>query len=333
MKPVAVKAARALDGLFALVAAIPKYQSMNPLLTRWLIVMPLLLLAQACSGFPFMQPSVAAWDGPTKGAPALWHVSGRQGEAWLFGSIHALPSDMKWISPRMTTAMDASDRLVLEVVGLEDSTSITRTFQQLGNSAGQPPLSERLPPELREAGETLRIKSQLGPARFDTLESWAAALSLAGAATANLAMLREAGVERVLANRYRTRDKPVIGLETPARQFTYFDQLAEDDQRIMLASVIADADNAPQAYRDMVTAWLAGDSEQLAEAANRGLLQRPQIREQILLRRNRDWAEQISDMLDLGSKPFIAVGAAHLAGPDSVQALLQARGFTVTRLQ
>lgn len=301
---------------------------MTRYLTRWLMV-PLLLLAQACGGFP----SIAAWDGPKIGTPALWHVQGPGGEAWLFGGIHALPADIKWISPQMGRAMDASDRLVLEVVGLEDSAEITRIFQSLGNSEGQPPLAERLPPELREAGERLRDKGRVNPARFATLESWAAAITLAGAATANLDMVREAGVERVLAKRYGQRNKPVIGLETPARQFTYFDELPEADQRAMLASVITDADNAPAAYRDMVTGWLAGDIDRLAEAANRGLLQRPEVREQILVRRNRDWANQISEMIALGARPFVAVGAAHLAGDDSVQALLEARGYTVTRLQ
>ncbi|WP_116968422.1 TraB/GumN family protein [Blastomonas sp. UPD001] len=306
---------------------------MNSTTARWLML-PLLLLIQACSGFPFLDMGMAAWDGPKKGTPALWHVEGPNGgEAWLFGGIHALPSDLKWISPKMKKAMDRSDRLVLEVVGLEDSAEITKTFQQLGNSPGQPPLADRLPPELRDKGEALRAASRLSPARFETLESWAAAISLAGAATANLAMVREEGVERVLAARYRRRDKPVIGLETPARQFTYFDQLDEADQRAMLESVIADADNAPRAYRDMVTAWLKGEPEKLAEAANRGLLQRPQIRERILVRRNRDWAAQIEDLLNLGARPFVAVGAAHLAGDDSVQALLEAKGYKITRVQ
>jgi hypothetical protein len=306
---------------------------MNSTIARWLML-PLLLLIQACSGFPFLDMGLAAWDGPKKGTPALWHVEGPDGgEAWLFGGIHALPADLKWISPKMKKAMDSSDRLVLEVLGLEDPAEITRTFQELGNSPGQPPLADRLPPDLRERGEKLRAASRLAPARFETLESWAAALSLAGAATANLAMVREEGVERVLAARYRRRDKPVIGLETPARQFTYFDQLSEADQRAMLESVIAEADNAPQAYREMVTAWLKGEPDRLAEAANRGLLQRPQIRERILVRRNRDWAGQIEDMLSLGARPFVAVGAAHLAGDDSVQAMLEARGFKVTRVQ
>lgn len=306
---------------------------MNSTIARWLML-PLLLLIQACSGFPFLDMGMAAWDGPKKGTPALWHVEAPNGgEGWLFGGIHALPSDLKWISPKMKKAMDRSDRLVLEVVGLEDSAEITKTFQQLGNSPGQPPLADRLPPELRDKGEALRAASRLSPKRFETLESWAAAISLAGAATANLAMVREEGVERVLAARYRRRDKPVIGLETPARQFTYFDQLEEADQRAMLESVIADADNAPRAYRDMVTSWLKGEPEKLAEAANRGLLQRPQIRERILVRRNRDWAAQIEDLLNLGARPFVAVGAAHLAGDDSVQALLEAKGYTITRVQ
>jgi uncharacterized protein YbaP (TraB family) len=32
-------------------------------------------------------------------------------------------------------------------------------------------------------------------------------------------------------------------------------------------------------------------------------------------------------------RPFIAVGAAHLAGPDNLITLLEQRGFRVTRVQ
>ncbi|WP_373487187.1 TraB/GumN family protein, partial [Blastomonas sp.] len=113
------------------------------------------MLAHACSGAPTGALSGGVWDGPKRGAPALWHVRSETGEAWLFGGIHALPRGLKWITPQMQEAIETSDRLVIEVLGLEQPAEITRIFQQMGNSPGQSPLAERLPPDLREAGEAL----------------------------------------------------------------------------------------------------------------------------------------------------------------------------------
>ncbi|MEY3293394.1 MAG: hypothetical protein RJB12_1165, partial [Pseudomonadota bacterium] len=47
--------------------------------------------------------------------------------------------------------------------------------------------------------------------------------------------------------------------------------------------------------------------------------------------RNTDWADQIQTLLAGSGTVFIAVGAAHLAGDDSVQEILGDRGVTVTR--
>ena len=53
----------------------------------------------------------------------------------------------------------------------------------------------------------------------------------------------------------------------------------------------------------------------------------------LLVKRNANWAGQIDTMMDGEGVIFIAVGAAHLAGDDSVQALLEQRGYTVERVQ
>ena len=53
----------------------------------------------------------------------------------------------------------------------------------------------------------------------------------------------------------------------------------------------------------------------------------------LLVRRNANWAGQIDTMMEGEGVIFIAVGSAHLAGDDSVQALLEQRGYTVERVQ
>ena len=58
----------------------------------------------------------------------------------------------------------------------------------------------------------------------------------------------------------------------------------------------------------------------------------PHVYQAILVDRNTDWANQIETLLQGSGTAFIAVGAAHLAGDDSVQALLAQRGVDVTRV-
>ena len=53
----------------------------------------------------------------------------------------------------------------------------------------------------------------------------------------------------------------------------------------------------------------------------------------LLVKRNQAWAERIEPLLAEGRRPLVAVGTAHLLGPDGVAALLEARGYTVRRIQ
>src|SRR3981081_165063 len=47
--------------------------------------------------------------------PALWVVHGRQGTAYLFGSIHVLPPLTNWQTPQLLVAMKESDIFVFEI--------------------------------------------------------------------------------------------------------------------------------------------------------------------------------------------------------------------------
>jgi uncharacterized protein YbaP (TraB family) len=58
----------------------------------------------------------------------------------------------------------------------------------------------------------------------------------------------------------------------------------------------------------------------------------PVLYNTLLTERNRRWAQQVAQMLDSHQTVFVAVGAAHLAGPDDVQAQLQKLGIAVERV-
>lgn len=259
--------------------------------------------------------------------PALWEVSGPANEkAWLFGTIHALPAPVAWRSAKVDAAIAGSDLLLLEID--EDAAAVAETFTKLSRSPGLPPLAERLPPAERPRLAALLREYGLKPADLRGTETWAAAMLLSqraqGEASARYGI--EAELRRAAAG------KPAAALEGAAAQLALFDRLAEADQRALLAAVVDEAAE-PDRPDTLGTAWKRGDVAALDRETHSGMMADPELRAALLVNRNRAWAEKIAARLRAGRRPLVAVGAAHMAGPDGLPALLAAQGFRVTRVQ
>ncbi len=265
---------------------------------------------------------------PQQAKPALWEVTGPNGEhAWLFGTIHSLPEPVDWHGPKLKAALATSDRLVVEVAGLDDPARIGKILADLAHTPGQPPLADKVEPQYRASLQALLDKADMND-RFDKVETWAAALALAQAA--NPDQDTSLGVDKALLAEWGQR--PVTELEGAEPQLRIFDALPEADQRDLLEATIAEASAADHSV-DLAKSWASGDMAALGTETSRGLLADPELRAALLVNRNRAWVDKIAALLKSKSRPFIAVGAAHLAGTDGLPVLLAAQGFTVTRVQ
>ena len=200
-------------------------------------------------------------------------------------------------------------------------------------SPGLPPLLDRVPPDKRDKLKAVVDKAGVPLASLDRLETWAAALQLASAGLARTTATTEAGAEAQLSGRFRAAGKPVTGLETPIEQLGYFDTLPEAAQRRFLTAIADDDADAQTQFDAMIAAWSAGDIAKIAVTFDEELRLSPELADALIRRRNANWAAWIARRMATPGTVFVAVGAGHLAGAGSVDALLEVQGLKVTRLQ
>jgi uncharacterized protein YbaP (TraB family) len=141
----------------------------------------------------------------------------------------------------------------------------------------------------------------------------------------------EDGAEVVL-RRAAGRRMEFHALETVEEQLRLFDTLPEEGQFAQLQMMLDNWDAIGTQLPRMLNVWKRGDAEGLDRILNAGMRNDPALRRTLLENRNRAWAEWIARRLERPGTAFVAVGAGHLVGTDSVQTFLNARGIHSARV-
>ncbi len=284
------------------------------------------IAATACGAAPAVEPKPAA--------PAMWKVADPDTTIYLFGTIHLLPKDTKWRSPAFDQAAAGSQTLVIEtVVDEKNPAAAVGELFKLAVTPGLPLLADRVDPGKRAALNEAIAKSGIPAEAYDKLETWAAAFLLLGVQFKELGLDAGSGVETALRKQFEGGGKAIAQLETNAEQLGYFDRLSEEAQRKFLAGILDDPAAMREEFGGMLAAWTRGDVEGIAKSFNDELADEAELRDALLVKRNANWASWVKGRLDQPGTVMVAVGAGHLAGEQSVQALLERQGVKVTRVQ
>lgn len=279
-------------------------------------------------------PATAAAPATHVAHPALWAVSDADTTIYLFGTIHLLPSDYKWRTPKFDQAVAGSQQLVVETIVDENNPQeLMAALASLAFSPGLPPLAERVPPAKRPALEAAMKKSGLPIQAFDKMETWAAAFMLLGNQFRDMGLKNGEGVEAVLRNTFKSEGKSIGELETNKEQLSFFDKLPEQAQRQLLEGAIEDNKSMTGDFSQMLAAWGRGDVNGIAKTFNRDLSSSPALKQAVLEQRNANWSHWVEKRMQSPGSVMVAVGAGHLAGSGSLVDLLKREGYNVRRLQ
>ncbi|MFM2236630.1 MAG: hypothetical protein RL209_664 [Pseudomonadota bacterium] len=262
--------------------------------------------------------------------PALWVVKDADTTIYLFGSIHILKPGLGWFDDGVKTAFDSADQLVLELVE-PPAAEAQALFGKLAMDQQGKTLRSKMNDADRAAYEAAMGKLGIPSAAFDPFEPWAAAITMSLLAAQKSGFDPNSGVERQLTAAAKVSNKPIGGLETMAFQLGVFDSLPEAEQIAFLVETAKMIDDVGSTTDKMVAMWASAETEGLGRLMNEGLTSRA-LYDALLTKRNANWAQWISAQMKKPGVTFMAVGAGHLAGPTSVQALLPAYGLTATRV-
>ena len=292
--------------------------------------------APAPAAAPQRSATVARPQGEPR--PAIWLLADADTRIYLFGTVHVLHPDLRWRSATFNRIARESQELVLELSDEEMAATNANAFamMRMGKSV---PVLQRVSPNRREALARLMRELQIPEGSLDTLETWAVAVILGigqmareyagGEGSAAQAAAATSGVEDTLTSEVRASGRPISGVETAADQIAAFRGMPLNVQQAMLDETVDGYMTGEEAGDPDETDWISGNLDGIA--AEMEALP-PPLYEALITRRNRNFANWLAHRLDRPGTVLFAIGAGHLAGRVSVQAMLESRGLHVRRI-
>ena len=296
-----------------------------------------------------LMTNVPAAAQPGAAGPAVWVIETEGESTWITGTLHRLPRHqggsrrtalhfLPWWRGAVRNAFIRSDIYVQEVVSAHTQAAITAFGQG------------------REDGEGKRLRSFLDKKTYRTVERMLTRIGVDASLlerTEPLAVLlvvafapepaQESqmwGLESWLERRAVARKMRIQGLETIAERLTAVASVLEraDAQRqaemvVELSELMARDDRFGEGFDAMYEAWRQGDMDAFDAGVRDYAELSPELHEAFLIARNRLWLDRVEALIGNRRNELVAVGIAHLAGPDNLIDMLRERGHAVRRVQ
>lgn len=273
---------------------------------------------------------------PVSAQPAVWVVKDADSTLYILGTVHLLRPNTQWRTEKLDAAMAGASELWLELPTTDPARlmpEMLRLVRQYGISqSGR--LSDILTKdEIGTLNEAAKLAGVTG-AQLNVFRPWYAALTISQAAIEHAGYDAASGVDRKIEEAFRARGIDPKGLETAEEQIQVFAGMSPDQELRYLRDTIEQYKNASTELDLMVTQWASADIAGLEKLFVTELkAEQPDLYAALLADRNANWVEKIKKVLAGTGVSFMAVGAGHLIGPDSVIAMLAARGVKTERLQ
>jgi uncharacterized protein len=264
----------------------------------------------------------------------VWALHGAHNTVYLAESVHLLKPGDSALPSALTRAYDDSTQLVMEMdLAKLDPSSVSAWMLENGRYPEGESMQQALGPE--RYARVVAQASTLGlpVEQLAVLRPWVVALTLTDLMYLKLGFDPESGVEEQLIARTRQDGHATAGLETVDEELGQLAHLSPEDQARFLELTLADLKDTGSDTDQMLTAWRAGNSTELAAQLSDAYHQFPELYRVLVSERNQRWLPQIKTYLAADHNVLIVVGALHVIGKGGLLELLRNAGIVATPVQ
>jgi uncharacterized protein YbaP (TraB family) len=263
--------------------------------------------------------------------------------SYIFGTLHLADPRIAQLSLDVAEALSKSSTLVVE---LKDNEHAEKLPAKEAKAAAKRVLLARpdqRPEDLLSKKDMSKLNAEvfvrhLPNLPVEKLKPAFLALLLDTPACAQGSPLRPV-LDTLLIGEARRQGLKIVGLETVAEQVQTFDVLPYSADRQLLLSTIFQSHYAEDMIETIIQRYINKDLGSLVAwmrspqiiPGEAGFVTPPVFLDLLLDARNETMLRKILPLLDTGAA-FIAVGAAHLPGPDGLVSRIKERGYEVDLL-
>jgi len=289
-------------------------------------------LAALAGALALAAPAFADTAKPRDADPALWVMRDADTTVYLFGTVHFLPKDIVWFDEAVADAFAASDELRMELLPVDDPASLGPLILKLAVDPKGRTMAQRMSPEDHAAYVKAMQDLGLPAAQLEPLEPWFIGIQAVSLMYVKAGYDPKSGAEEVLTQAARKAGKTITAFETPEQQFAMLDSTPEAEQLIGVRDLANGQEEALKMFSTLLGYWARGEAEETGRLMNEEMKETPETARILLTDRNARWAADLKARMDRPGVVFVAVGAGHLTGKDSVQDLLARDGLKVERI-
>ena len=280
--------------------------------------------------------ATSAFVTPALAQPAFWVVKDADSTIYLLGTVHLLKPETVWKTDKLLAAMNEAKQLWLELPTTDPQAMAPEMMQlvvKYGMSPGVPLSRDLTPDEMKTLDQAAQVAG-LTASQLNVFRPWFAALTISNAAMVRAGYDPSSGVDMNVEAIFKADGIKPNGLENAEQQIKVFASMTREQELEYLRTTMEEYEKASTELDQMVEQWSHGDLAGLEQMFVTDMkTETPDLYEALLLNRNANWVVQIQEMLKGKGVIFIAVGAGHLIGPDSVLAMLKAKGIASERVQ
>ncbi len=263
----------------------------------------------------------------------VWKVTKAGKTHYLGGSIHALKASDLPIPEAYNTAFDNAKSIVFE-------TDIAATqkpefSQKIMMNAALPEgktLKDFVSDETYQKFDKVCQENGIPTAQISRMKPMMGILAITFQKLYQSGYDATKGVDQVYFGKATANNTQTGYLETIDEQINYLLDFDLDYADDLINKQIKELGLFNSYMNNLVSAWKSGDIKSIDEISNDWQSDFPKLYENLILKRNANWLEQLPTLFDKEDTTFVLVGAGHLYGEKGLIPQLEKQGYQFEQL-